>query len=733
MQRWSIHSLTQRWCGFVVQHAHAVLVVAALICASLVPLALTATHHTVSDGWLPETAEAVQVQHDSNRDFGSGKTTHYLVFSSPEGELANDPHFVREVQYIVRPLRALPEVSSVTTWGTTNNEPLNAMLLSTDQRHSIAVIQLAEPPHGDTGTPDWIRSHLAESNLEVQITGLPATGADFRSIGKSDLMRAELLSIPATLLILMFVFRRVVPAIAPVIMATGSVIAALAATSILGRFTAVNVFTVNAVTMLGLAVGIDYALIMVNRFRDELGEQSAERALGITLEHAGRTVVTAGSTVAIGLSGLIFFEVPAATSTAILGAVVVLIAVVLSLTALPAAMFVLASRFSENIRPRKSFHIPRWGFAHQKRSLAIIAICLTLLVILSYPAMQLRAVSPGISNLPQNAESRVAAETIQQSFPLASTAPIEIVLRPTDGSMLDAENLQRYQELSATISQLDGVQRTETLWQFIPNGFTAQTLSTGFLLEPDLLTASKPFLNRHSARITVIPSTSLDSDQQQRLVEHLRDVLPGSSPGLNIIVGGSAGLNLDLINHMTARIPIVLIWIVAITLVVLFAHLRSAILPIKAILLNLASMGASFGATVWIFQEGHLADLLGVSHNGTTMIMVPILMFCFLFGLGMDFEIIMLSRIREEWLRAGDTPQAVTRGLEQASAIVATSAMLMVTVFVAFAFGELDVLKALGIGLAIAVTLDATIIRQLLLPATMHVLGDWNWWPTKRS
>ena len=191
-------------------------------------------------------------------------------------------------------------------------------------------------------------------------------------------------------------------------------------------------------------------------------------------------------------------------------------------------------------------------------------------------------------------------------------------------------------------------------------------------------------------------------------------------------------LDLDLLNHISSRTPVVLTWVLILTGIALFIHLKSAVLPIKAIVLNLASMGASFGMLVWIFQEGHLASLFGAEANGTTVMLLPVLMFCFLFGLGMDFEIIMLSRIRESWQEHGDTTRAVRDGLNDSAGIVTASALMMMVVFLAFAFSQLDVVKALGIGLAIAVFVDATIVRLLLLPATMQLMGRWNWWPSKR-
>lgn len=730
------HRFIHVWSGWIVRRAQAVLVASLLLCAVLIPLALNATENTIPDGWLPDDATAVKVQELTAEQFGRSNTTYYLLFSDPNEDIvASDPHFKEQVLYAVRPLRALDMVDSVLTWGTTGNDLLNSMLISDDGATSLAVVTLNEAPNNHTGSPEWLRENLAEGDLEVQMTGLPVVGEDFRIVGHNDLVRAELIALPITLVLLFFIFRGFASAFIPVVLAAGSMIITLATMAVLARFAPVSVFTVNTVTMLGLAVGIDYALIMVSRFREEVHSGSIESAIETTIITAGKTVITAATTVAIGLSGLLFFDVPAATTTALLGAMVVLVAMVLSLTAVPAAMVIFASRITrEESTSRPARFLPRMESIRERHPVFTVIACLAILAALTAPVMNMQAVSPGITNLPAQAESRSTAEDIEADFSLASTSPVEIVLQPTRGSMLESDNLRRYQELTTHISNRDGVMRVESLWSFMPPGFSPRYLASSYLLEPDLITASKPYLTDTAGLITVIPDPSLSDTETHNLVKEIRaDLETTPVRGLETMVGGAIGLDLDLLNHITGRTPIVLAWVLVLTAIVLFVHLRSALLPLKAIVLNLVSMGASFGMLVWIFQEGHFAWLVGAEATGTTVMLIPVLMFSFLFGLGMDFEIIMLSRIRESWQKHGDTTLAVREGLQHAAGIVTSSAILMLTVFLAFAFSELDVVKALGVGLAIAVAIDATIVRLLLLPATMQLMGRWNWWPSKRS
>ena len=718
------------------QRAQWVLVTSLLICALLIPLALRATQNTVPDGWLPDSATAVQVQELTAEKFGRSNTTYYLLFTDPTGQLqADDREFVEQVLFAVRPLHAIDGVDSVLTRGTAGNELLNSLLISDDGSASLAIVSLDDAPLEYFGTPDWLRESLAQVDLDVHITGLPVVGEDFRIVGHNDLVRAELIALPITLILLIFIFRGVLPAAIPVVLAAGSMIITLAAMAMLATIAPVSVFTVNTVTMLGLAVGIDYALIMVSRFREEIAHSPTTAAIEKTISTAGKTVLTASSTVAIGLSGLLFFDVPAASTTALLGATVVLVAMILSLTAVPAALVIFSTRIARVGAARKPLRIlPRLEAIREQRPVVVLFGSLAVLALLTAPVLGMKAVSPGITNLPANAESRTTAEQIQQEFSLASTSPIEIVIQPTRGSMLEQSNLQRYKDLTTLIADTPGVLRAETLWDFIPSGFTTRSLSTSFLLEPNLVVASQPYLTRSAALITVIPDPSLTDEQVHELVVVLREQL-NMTPvrGIETMVGGAAGLDLDLLDHITQRTPIVLGWVLSLTAIVLFLHLRSAVLPVKAILLNFVSMGASFGMLVWIFQEGNLAWIVGAEATGTTVMLVPVLMFSFLFGLGMDFEVIMLSRIRESWQQHGDTTLAVREGLSHSAGIVTASAVLMLAVFLAFAFSELDVVKALGVGLAISVAVDATIVRLLLLPTTMQLMGRWNWWPSKRD
>jgi RND superfamily putative drug exporter len=295
--------------------------------------------------------------------------------------------------------------------------------------------------------------------------------------------------------------------------------------------------------------------------------------------------------------------------------------------------------------------------------------------------------------------------------------------------MMNASNLDALRTLARDLAQVDGVIAVDSVWGYIPPGITSEAFATSLLIEPEMIRATSPFLTRDAALISLTAHASLDAEERRELVANLREAMPGFTGNtLTVRIGGDAGLDLDLMQHVEERAPLVIGFVIGLTWLALFVQFRSIFLPVKAILLNLMSLGASFGALVWVFQDGHLSGILGFEPTGYTVVLIPILMFCFLFGLSMDFEVIMLSRIREAWEETGDNTRAIELGLKRSAGIVTSSAAVMLVVFAAFGASELQVIKSLGVGLGIAVFIDATIIRMLLLPATMQLMGRWNWW-----
>ncbi|HVL22883.1 MAG TPA: MMPL family transporter [Thermomicrobiales bacterium] len=729
-------SLLARLGARIVRHPRAFVFIPLLLCLALIPLALHATDQLTAAGWTPENAESRHVTRLMEQEFGRGTISHYILFSDPAGRMnATDRDFRLEVERVMRPFRNDPAFAAVYTWGTTNNEILNRTLISDDGTKSLAVLVLTDKSRVGDGSYDNVRARLASDSLDITVGGWPATTADFRDMAASDLLRAEQISIPLTLILLLVIFGGAIAAGLPIALALLSIVPTLAAIAVLSRILETNIFSTNVVTMLGLAVGIDYALIMVSRFREESASTPLNEAIPRLLDTAGRAVLIAGTTVAIGLTGLLLFAVPAAVSTGLAGACVVLVCVALSLTALPASFVLWGHRISRRPgwRPRAPLALVALGNRlyglRERFPLAAVLVCGGLVVSLALPVRHLVGSSPTMTVLPADSNARVVYDTVATDFPNATLSPVSIVVQPRGGRMTSSSNLETLRTFTERVAGQPGVHSAESIWNYLPANMTPTGVSTGLRIEPELANAAAPMLTQNAALVSVVPDPGLDDLGRRELVEHLRATGRSLSGGdFTVLIGGDVALDVDLNNHVIDRAPTVVGFVLLLTWLALFVQFRSLALPTKAILLNLASLGASFGALVWIFQDGHLSNVLAFEPTGYTVILIPILMFCFLFGLSMDFEVIMLSRIREAWQETGDNTRAIDLGLRRSAGIVTASASVMLIVFIAFGTSELQIIKAIGVGLGLAVFIDATVIRLILLPATMQLMGRWNWW-----
>ncbi|MBA3337810.1 MAG: MMPL family transporter, partial [Chloroflexia bacterium] len=685
--------------------------------------------------------EAFRVDQALVEEFGRHSANHYLLFRDPRGDLlATDLVFRREVDRIVDPLRGDSSISGITTYGSTDSVALNEVLLSADSHSSMAIISLTRDIRKATREFSAFRDQIKSDRLEVLVGGWPATSKSFTEISERDLARAELISLPLTLLLLVLVFGSLVAAGLPLAVGIMAVFATLAGIGAMARFTETSVFAVNVASMIGLAIAIDYSLFLVSRFREELINHEVADALAITMATAGRAVLFSGLTVAIGIGGLAFFPTPALRTIGAGGALVVLLGVTFSLSFLVALLALLGPRVNR-LRVRIPFgRRPRsiqatGGFWHQlamavmRRPLWFLIPTMGLLLVAGLPFRDIRGGSPGMTMLPRDQEPRQFYEAVQRDFPEATLSPIYVLVRPRRGAMTEPHNLAALRDLSSLLADVPDVRRVEGIWTYAPPGSTPELVAVALAGNLDLRRQAQRFLTPR-ASVLEIAMTGDDTDpaheQLVRLLNQEGDQMAGGA--FDMSVGGGTAVTVELVDTIRARAPLAVGFVLLVTYVVLFLLLGSVLLPLKAICLNLLSLTASYGALVWLFQEGHFAGLLDFEPLGYTVATIPVLMFCFVFGLSMDYEVLMLTRIKEEYLRTGDNAIAVARGLEATGRVVTSAALIMIVVFGSFGLSQLLLIKSLGIGQALAVAVDATLIRALLVPATMRLLGDWNWW-----
>jgi putative drug exporter of the RND superfamily len=533
----------------------------------------------------------------------------------------------------------------------------------------------------------------------VLVGGEDSANEEFQDQAQEDLERGERLALPVLLLLLLLVFRGIAAAATPLLVAVVAVAGALLILLGVSEVADISTYSVNVITMLGLGLAVDYSLLVISRFREErAGGRELPAAIERTLATAGRTVAFSGLTVAAALCGLLVFAEPFLRSLAWGGIGVVLVAMVAAVTLVPALLGIWGRR----IRPETALRSARPRAARSDQGLfyrlsrvvqraapAIVVVVAALLILLALPFRHARLENSGLEALPRSSESRQLFETVDQRFEGGGTNPIVVVVETDPRSPLLTPYLRR-------IGTLPGVQSVRP--------------REGI---PPVLTV-----------VDVLPVGSSQGPVATGLVERIRELERPVPVG----VTGAAAFLVDYRDSLLGRLPWAFGLVGLVTFVLLFLMTGSVVVPVKAIVMNVLSLGASFGALVWVFQDGHLSGLLGFDPPGMVDITIPVLIFVFAFGLSMDYEVFLLSRIKEAWDQTGDNDRAVALGLQRTGRIVTSAATLIVVVFLGFAAGELLTIKEVGLGMAIAVILDATVVRMLLVPATMKLMGRWNWW-----
>ncbi|HEU4371508.1 MAG TPA: MMPL family transporter [Methylomirabilota bacterium] len=692
----------------------------------------------------PPATEAVRAVELMDRELPGRPPTIGLVLSHPTLPVT-DPVFRQAVEQALAPLRTDAHVARVrTAW---DRSPPDPVWLSRDGRRTYAEVELhgrapafASMTFGGlpSGLYSAVRDKVRSDTLEVLAVGPAATNHDFSQVTHRDLRRSELVVLPLVLGLLLFVFGSAVAAVLPLLVGVLAVALGLAGTGLLARLTPVSAYAGDIVSMVGLGVAIDYSLFVVSRYRGELRAHPPAEALARSLATAGNAVVFAGLTVGIGLASLTLLRMNTVSSLGWAGMIVVGAAVVYSLTFLPALLAILGPRVNAlrvpfvgqaDGRPDSRFWHRMAGFVMARPWPVVVPVVLVL-VAAGLPLQRIRLGTGDATTLPPAMESRRATEVLQREFPDAGTTPIVLVLHHREGSPLVASRIRQLFGLSRWIAAQPGVRRVDSIVDLAP-GLTPEQYAQiaavpAAFRPPGLDFAFKQMAGERVVILAAQASLPPSSEEARELVRRIRREHPPVDAEL--LVTGPTAFDLDFIQVIRNATPAAVGFIALATYLALFLLLRSVLLPVKAIVMNLLSITASYGALVWIFQEGHLARWLDFT-PGPIEIPIPLIMFCIVYGLSMDYEVLLLSRTYEEWRRTGDNALAVAESLAHTGRLITGAALIMAGVF--FGFGvanSVTMIKAMGIGMGIAVLVDATVVRALLVPATMRLLGRWNWW-----
>ncbi len=633
-----------------------------------------------------------------------------LVFRS-ETLAVVDPAYRQAVTDALVPLRSDARVTSIRTY----YDAPTPSLLSRDGHGMLAFAQVKDARSVAEVYFEDLRSLVRSDTLTILATGGLPINRDFDVILDRDLQRAEVVSLPVALILMLIVFGTVVGALVPLGVGVLAIVGGLGGVFLLTRFTDVSTYALNIVTLIGLGTSIDYSLFVVARFREELAAgASREDALARSMATAGRAVVFSGLTVAIGLSGLLFFEGTFLASLGLAGAIVVAIAVLYALTFLPALLAILGPRVNAWRLPFPRPAQSGTGLWHSiattvmRRPLLVLVPTVAFVLVAGSPFLHIRLANADTTALPPQSESRRGYDMLVRDFPGQEQSAFPIVLYFADGEPLRSGRDAEIFALSRKIAALPDVLRVEAPFD-----------DTGRLLPGAAVTGPHIFVMR------VVTARPGSSDEARDLVSAIR-ALPDPAGG-EILVSGQTAFDLDTIDFIATHAVRAVSFIVVLTYLALFLLLGSVVLPLKAVLMNLLSISASFGAMVWVFVEGHFSQLMNFTPQALDP-SVPVILFCIVFGLSMDYEVLLLSRIQEEYRRTGDNTHAVAEGLERSGRLITAAAAIMVAVFTGFALADVVIIKSIGLGMAVAVALDATLVRALIVPAAMRLLGDLNWW-----
>lgn len=678
-----------------------VIAVAALATVLTALFGIPVANRLCACGFQDPTSESTRATQVLTEKFDQGDVQLLIVVTAPDG--ATSAAARAAGIDVVDQLHRSPHVATVTSaW--TAPPPAAAELVSKDGRSGLVIAGIRGGENDSQKYAKTLSEQVAHDRdgVTVRAGGVAMVNVQITEQSQRDVLLMEMIAIPLSFLVLVWVFGGLLVAAVPIAVGVMAILGSLAVLHLITFATDVSIFALNLSAAMGLALAIDYTLLMVSRFRDELAEgASRDDALVRTMLTAGRTVVFSATTVALSVAAMVLFPMPFLKSFAYAGVATVGFAMVAALVVTPAAIVLLGDRLDVRRKDRRPvehqfwYRAPKFVMSHAiPIGLAIVA----LLVLLGAPFFGVRWGFPDDRVLPPSASSHQAGDQLRNDFATNFESAVTVVV--PDATDVDAGELQRY---AADLARV-----------------------------PDVAAVSPPTVAAGSAFFTVESTAPLFTDRSEAQLDGVHAVTgPAARP---VLVTGTAQINRDSVAAITSRLPLVLGVIAVIMLGLLFLLTGSVVVPLKALVFNVLSLTAAFGAMVWIFQDGHFGAL-GTTPTGTLTANIAVLLFCVAFGLSMDYEVFLVSRIREFWLTSGrtraDNDESVALGVARTARVITAAALIMSISFAALIAANVSVLRLLGLGLTLAVLADATLVRMVLVPAFMHLMGRWNWWAPK--
>ena len=703
-----------------------VIVVAALLTLALAIFGVPVANSLSASGFQDPTSESARASQLLTDKFGQGDTQLLVAVSTPDG--VDSPAARAAGSEIVDKLRSSPHVVDVASPWTTSPQAA-ADLVSKDRNTGLIAAGIKGSESDQQKYAEQLSTQVAHdrNGVTVRTGGAAMVNAQITKQSQRDLLVMESIAIPLSFLVLVWVFGGLIAAALPVAVGGMAIFGALAVLRTISFATDVSIFALNLTTAMGLALAIDYTLLIISRYRDELAD-GADREVAVvrTVATAGRTVLFSATTVALSMAVMVLFPMHFLKSFAYAGVAVVAFAAFAAVVVTPAALVLLGDRLdSFDVRRlvRRLLGRPepvpqtfqqqfwyRWTRLVIRRAVPVGLAGVAFLVFLGLPFLSVKWGFPDDRVLPTSASAHQVGDQMRDDFVINSETAVTIVIPDTDD--LTRSEIEHY---ATDLSRVPDVSAVST-----PTATYVEGAAVGRQSAPAGQTQGSAFL-------TVDSTAPLFSDRSETQLDRLHAVpTPG---GKEVDFTGTAQINRDSVDAIASRLPLVLGLIAGIMFVLLFLLTGSVVMPLKALVLNVLSLTAAFGAMVWIFQDGHLGAF-GTTPSGILVANIPVLLFCIAFGLSMDYEVFLVSRIREFWLASGaaDNDESVARGIARTGRVVTAAALIMSIAFAALIASDVSFMRMFGLGLTLAVLVDATLVRMVLVPAFMHVLGRGNWW-----
>ena len=679
-------------------------------------------------------AESTIAQKTMVKEFPFSGSRIFVLYKSNSLHV-NDPEYVAEVNKSLNGAKKLPFENRVVS------PYKNQRQIADNDRVAYAVIE-TELSRKLANSINEINNALASLKITNVYCGEPSYTADIYKLSESNLIRGELIALPICLIVMIFVFSGILPAMLTILTGIINITIIIAILYLLGHHIDLTVFVLNIATMLGLGLGLDYTLLITYRFREEYAKcNDYHRTIFVILATSGKSVFFSGLIVLISISSLIFFPINILYSIGVGGVVVVIVTLLSSVTFLPALLclfekYVTRSNPSLKRISSERIHNHRWyrfAMLVMKYPFTFLIPTICVLLMLGYPFLDVKINSADAKILPTWTPSRQQLDQFNMNFNPNELNPINIVLKAKHKSIISKDNISALYDYVQRLKKDTRISQVAGIVTIMP-GLTKQQYQQLYSSSPLPFDdyQNQVFKSTTKGKYTVITVISKYAKEDKRNFELINTIRTQVvKNGITKVVGGQSAEVIDMMDIVYGLFLKIVIFISIVTYLALLLLLRSIFLPLKAIVMNLLSLSVCFGMLVFIFQEGHFANFLHFKAVGFTDLNLPILLFFVLFGLSMDYEVFLLTRIKEFYEQTGDNAQSVALGLERSARVITSAALILIIVTGAFVTADIIFIKAFGLGTALAVAVDASLIRLLLVPATMRLLGDWNWYIPK--